>query len=488
MTGTKSLNTEAYFRLALRLALALGLVAPYLIWLLWIPHWSWPEVREWLPLALTSLGQALYSSLFSVLFGFLLFLGAQSWTSSRGKKICEMALLLPNMTPPLFLVLSLLAWVTPWAAFPYGIGAVIVAHVLMNSGLIAIALDRLVHTRIGGMAETAWTLGVSRATFWRRIGWPYLKYDFACLFLFVFSICFTSFSIPLVLGGERWSTLEVAIFDTIRMDGRWDKAIILAAGQSIFLLLLAISLPRAFWPAKPQRRPMHFLAVDGLSLFVFLPALILMVGWILGISSALKFSVHLDIMEALLTSAALGLTVGIFQLILFLQVAYVSPHMGLHKFLNGYMSPSPAITGFAMLLIPGSGGIFNFLKLAAALTLISFPLLYRWIVHSALDGLHNQVVVARTLGAKWSGILFEVVWPQTAAQILRASGLAALWGASDFALSGIVGGDLKTLPLMMDSLMGNYHFESAQLLMIPLLLVGLGLYGLFMGAARYVTG
>ena len=35
--------------------------------------------------------------------------------------------------------------------------------------------------------------------------------------------------------------------------------------------------------------------------------------------------------------------------------------------------------------------------------------------------------------------------------------------------------------------MGNYRIEGAQLLMIPLLLVGLALYALFTGAVRYVT-
>jgi hypothetical protein len=70
---------------------------------------------------------------------------------------------------------------------------------------------------------------------------------------------------------------------------------------------------------------------------------------------------------------------------------------------------------------------------------------------------------------------------------MRASGLAALWGAGDFAVSGIVAADLHTLPLLMESLMGHYRIEGAELLMFPLLLVGLALYALFTGAARYVT-
>jgi thiamine transport system permease protein len=207
MTGIKSLNTEAKARIAARVFLALLLISPYLVWLVSIHTWTWPAAGSWIPLALTSAGQAFWSAVFSLIFGFALFSGAQAWLSPRAKKISELALLLPNMIPPLFLVLSLLSMITPFIAFPYGIGAVIAAHVLMNSGLIAVALDRLVQNKLGGMAETAWTLGASREQFWLRIAWPLLKWDLSCLLLFVFSICFTSFSIPLILGGARFATL-----------------------------------------------------------------------------------------------------------------------------------------------------------------------------------------------------------------------------------------------------------------------------------------
>ena len=45
----------------------------------------------------------------------------------------------------------------------------------------------------------------------------------------------------------------------------------------------------------------------------------------------------------------------------------------------------------------------------------------------------------------------------------------------------------RTVPLLMEDLIGNYQIEAAQLLMFPLLFLGLALYGLFLGAARYVT-
>jgi thiamine transport system permease protein len=191
--------------------------------------------------------------------------------------------------------------------------------------------------------------------------------------------------------------------------------------------------------------------------------------------------------EAALTTLILSFSVGLLCVVLFLLIAYVSPHEGLQRFLNGYLAPSPVITGFALLLIPVESDGWNLVKTTLALTILSLPLLYRWMVHSVLSGLNGQIVVARLLGASWSQILFEVVWPQSAQVMLRASGLAALWASGDFALSGIFLGGAKSLPLLMTDLIGNYRIDLAQAIMVPLALIGLGVYFLFVTAARYVS-
>jgi thiamine transport system permease protein len=491
VTGTKSSYAKAFFswRTVARGLLVALLLLPYAVWLVRIPKWELPFVNEWLPPLLVATWQAAWSAVLGVGAGFALCLGFQAWASPRWRHAVELALLLPNMVPPLFLVLSLLSWVTPYRAFPYGIGAVVMANVLLNAGLVAVSLDRLVHSRLGGMSEAAWTMGASRTLFWRTVGWPVLKSDVACIFLFVFTLAFTSFSIPLVLGGERWVTLEVAIFNTIRVEGRWDKALLFALTQGLVLYLLAWLLPRPFWPARSRPRAVEFLAVRNLRILVFMPALVLLMGWISGLAHAFRTPMDLPagLIESVSATLALGLFVGLLHLCLFMLVSYVLPSHWLKRFLNGYLAPSSAITGFALLLLPGEGDLVSFVKLGVALTLISFPLLFRWIVHSALADLEQQVSVARTLGAGWALVLFEIVWPQAAPQILRACGLAALWASGDFAVTGIIAGGLNTVPLVMEGLIGNYRIESAQLIMFPLLVLGLGLYALFEGASRYVT-
>ncbi len=491
MTGIKPLSVEESIRALLRVGVGLFLLLPFLIWVLRVPAWGGVEEGEWSVAIWSSLTQSLLSASFSVAIGGLLFLALQAWQSPRIRLWAEVSLLLPNMIPPLFLILGFMNLVTPFVNFPYGLGAVVVAHVILNAGLVAVALDGLVRHRLGGMAEVSWIRGAGRWMFWRRVGWPALRADFACLFLFVFSLCFTSFSIPLVLGGDRIGTLEVAIFDSIRMEGRWDKALMLAAFQSLVLFLIAWLLPHPFWPHRPERQGLRYLALPSLRLLVFLPTLVLAIGWLSGLAQGLRAPWTPDFASsfaaAVATTIAVSLGVGLAHLVLFLIIAYVSPHARLGRFLNGYLAPSPVITGFAFLLIPGESDIAAVMKLIAALTLILLPLLYRWIVHASLASLSGQVRVARTLGASWWLILVDVVWPQLAAPVMRACGLAALWASGDFALSAILSEDVETLPLIMESLIGNYRMETAQVLMLPLLAIGLGMYFFFVRMARYVA-
>ncbi|MGE0525636.1 MAG: ABC transporter permease [Bdellovibrionales bacterium] len=490
-----SSNIEERVRATLRVGVALLLLSPYLIWILQVPQWTWPAATEWMAALRNSFSQAGLSSVLAFIAGFYLFRALQSWRGSRWQSGAELALLLPNMVPALFLVMSFLSLAAPFGVLPYGFSAVVFAHVWLNAGLVAVAIDRLVHHKLGGLAETAWVLGASSRLFWRKVALPYIGGDLASVFLFVFSLCFTSFSIPLLLSGERVLTVEVAIFDAIRMEGSWDKAVLLAAFQSLMLFSLAILLPEPFWPRKPARAPLEFLVWCRGRHLVFVPALIVIVGWLKGLGSGLFMDMDMDmgvpargvLIEALLTTAIVALSVGLFHVAFFLVTAFVSPHARLNRFLNGYLAPSPVITGFGLLLIPVDGDLINLGKLVLALSLISIPYLYRWIVHSALASVRGQVITARALGASWRSILVDVVWPQTASPLLRASGLAAVWAAGDFALSGILIGEAQTLPLVMESLLSRYRFEAAQLLMLPLVILCLLIYAIFMGAARYVS-
>ncbi|MGE4133511.1 MAG: ABC transporter permease [Bdellovibrionales bacterium] len=488
----KFLRTEELSRRILRTGLAGLLLSPFFIWFFAIPRWHfvpWPEV---LRLFGVTLEQASLSTVATVGLGAFLYWALQSWVRPDSVRMIESVLLLPNAFPPLFVAMCCLGYTDLWGQFPYGMGAVVVAHALLNSGLVALALQNLMQHRLGRLAEAAWTMGVRPIHFYRRVAWPLLRQEILLLTVFVFSIHLTSFSLPLLLGGSNSMTLEVGIFDAIRIHGRWDLALILAGLETLLVLGLATLVRRPFWPRARLSTGCLFLRSPAFARpLCLLPGIILLGGWLMGIRS---FSMELieseilsQLVDSVLLTVIIGLGAGLTLAILLAMIVFVSPSSRLSRFLNGYLAPSPAIAGFGLLLLDPDP-ILSQAMLILALALVTLPLLYRWLIHSRMQGLIHQVEVARSLGANWKQVFAHVTWPQMAPAVMQASGLAALWASGDFALAGILLNGEANLPLLIDDLMNRYQFEVAQLLLLPVLIIGIGLYWSFERAGRYVAG
>ena len=85
--------------------------------------------------------------------------------------------------------------------FPaYGLEMVILAHVLFNAPLVM----RVGLAALSGLPDHHWRLaaqfGFSRLSYFRFVEWPCLKLLVPALFSLIFLLCFTSFSLVLMLG------------------------------------------------------------------------------------------------------------------------------------------------------------------------------------------------------------------------------------------------------------------------------------------------
>lgn len=481
---------EGALRSSLRGLFGLFLISPFLIWIFKIETWTWPAGAALFEILSVTFLQAGLSALFSVIGGVILFFCAEGFLTTKSRRRVEIFLLLPNLLPPLFVILALMS--LGWGGSRAGAGlvAVVVAHALVNAGLVAVAVRRLFENKISGMLELAWIEGArSSRVFWQVVI-PYLRGDLAAIFLFIFSICLTSFSIPLVLGGLGATSFEMAIYQAIRLDGNWSQAVTLAAVQSLSLFIVAMIMPRPFWPARPARRSLRILAWPRLRGLALAPLAVLALGWLMSLRHV-DLRVEPEIVArmpmAALNTVLIGLGVGVLSLACLVWVAYLLPHRGLSKFLNGYLAPSAAIIGFAFLLIPGESAFLIKCKVMLALTLWSFPFLYRWLGHSTLQALENQMLVARTMGASHGMILSRVVFPQAARAFFTAAGLASLWACGDFALTSILIGDQSTWGLLIENAMSSYRLDLASLMLIPLMLLGALCYGTLKGVERYVS-
>jgi thiamine transport system permease protein len=477
-------------RRGLRILLGLFFLSPFLIWLVRIENWNITGT-DWIHPFWISFVQSFLSALGSVFVGGLIALGALSLKSTKAQKFVEYWLLIPNLIPQLFLILAILNAGSILVIHVQGLWIVVLAHILLNSGLVALAFLRVLAPRVSGYLDLAMIEGASRRMIWGEVILPSLKSEILFLFLFVFSVCLTSFSIPLVLGGVEATNLEIFIYNTLRMNGDWSRAILFAAVQMCCVFAIALFVPKPIWSLSFSPSRWSHLGFRWLLPITFLPSALLFVGWGIGIWQALPLLGNtipfMGAGVAIANSFLVGLGAGFFTLFLCLWIAYVWPQKGLSYFMKGYLAPSSAITGFAFLLLPVSGGNWPLIKIVVALTLMSFPVLFRWIGQVALEELEHQIIIARSLGASWLQILFEVIWPQRGSEFLAMAGLCALWTSTDFALTSILAEGNTTWAIYIQDLIANYRLELATLFTVPLFLIGVLCYGFFVGAARYVT-
>ncbi|MBQ0984426.1 iron ABC transporter permease [Streptomyces sp. F63] len=90
--------------------------------------------------------------------------------------------------------------------------AILLAHVFFNYAVVVRTVGGLWAQLDPRQEEAARVLGASRLAAWRRITLPALAPAVAAAALMVFLFTFTSFGVVQILGGPRYSTLEVEIY------------------------------------------------------------------------------------------------------------------------------------------------------------------------------------------------------------------------------------------------------------------------------------
>lgn len=424
--------------------------------------------------------QAILSALTTLALGFV---GAQGLLSlySRhlNRKIIEFIILFPNMMPALFVVLGCLTFVRP---FPFGLVGVVFVHTVMNVGLVAVTLLNLLESKMGGMIELAWIEGATRTQFIRK-SFGFLKKDIGYLFLFVFAISFSSFSVPLLIGGV--TTVELFIYQKIRVWGSWSEALTLSIIQMFFIFLFSLLLSQQKIEKSGRFYRLDLLALPIAWFIPFFLALMVLIGPLISLNLA-DLSWKYIKSSAFFGTLWVGLGVGGLTLFFLLLTAFSFPTRFLEKFMTGYITPSSVLTGFALLLIGPQGGLWSLSKIVLGFSLITFPALYRMGWGSQLDSLKGQILITQTMGASWGLTFKKILFPQLIEKGGFLSGIAAFWACGDFALSTILAGGDKTLALIVQNLIGSYRLDMATLLMFILLICGIFCLVLFWGLG-YVT-
>jgi len=306
-------------------------------------------------------------------------------------------------------------WILLWASVFYNLGLVLRPLLGLLPGLEA-------------PLAAARTLGASPLRAYLRVGVPLLLPALLSGGSLVFVYSFTSFGIPLLLGGPAWATLEVETYTALAYRLAFPEA------TALVLMQLAVSGPVLLLYLRLQERyalgvgtyggPKGLSAraawtLSGLLGMVFLaiysPLLSLLVRALGQPSAWLRVWYSQDFTPA---GLALGHTLSFAGL----AVLVVVPLAGLyvyavwrgHRWLDGLgllpLMVSPVAVGLGYLLAyPSLRG--SLLMLITAYALLSYPLLARALLPSLRAMPKSVVEAARMLGASPWRRFWRVEWP-----------------------------------------------------------------------------
>jgi thiamine transport system permease protein len=352
----------------------------------------------------------------------------------KGRLVWQRALMLPFVVPTLVAALGILAL---WG--PRGVLGAPLAEAgltlegspwLLLLGNLFFNLSLVVRAGMDGLAQvSAQRVAVARtlgATPWRafwRVEWPVLAPWLASALCLVFLYCFTGFGLALVLGGQRWATVEVEIYTLIAHE----LALAQAASLAVAMLALTVGMAWAYaWverrlasPARitpVPRRPLRglatwsgwALALGGWLLLCGAPLLALL----LQAAQAVGFGQGLEVLREDDTWRAVGNTLRFSALALALATALGVLHALAGQAMRRWtpaalawrasayapLVVSPVALAFGLLLLYPQW-LASWPLLVAAYALLAYPFVAKALT-AALDALPDQYAqAAASLGA-----------------------------------------------------------------------------------------
>ncbi len=457
-----------------------------------------------------SLLQAALSTLLSLLLGMALAL-ALARRRFPGRHLVIAALGAAAVMPAIVVVFAVVAvygrggWLSALLAALdqgpafriYGWPGILIGHVLLNAPLVArVALDAL-STVPAEHWRLAQTLGFRPIDVARHLDWPALRGEFAGLASLVFLLCFTSFAIVLTLGGGGRATLEVAIFEALRVDLDFARAAWLALIQIALCATIALALHRAVkrMPAgpsirapipRPDRASFPLRLLDGavllIAAFLVAPPLLTIAASIPDLPAVLDA----DLARALSISLAVALASAFLATALALALASAARTARLVRRSERAAAifdvmpaaviavPPFALTAGLFLIVrrimdPAQAG-YALLPLMNGLS--ALPFAYRFLSGPILTGGERYGRLADLLGFRGWARIRIVDWPLLRRPLAAAFAMAMALSFGDFGIVALLGGsELRTLPYLLYERLGSYRLDEAAALGLVLVCV-----------------
>ncbi|MBV7434940.1 ABC transporter permease subunit [Cardiobacteriaceae bacterium TAE3-ERU3] len=437
-----------------------------------------------------SLEQSILSTLLSIIFAIPLI-----WAAYRGRwKILRHLLPITTIMPTLIFILALLqisVTITSWLGSSWrlnGFHGIIIAHVALNAPLIALLTLPAVDAIPEHYQRQRRILRVSVLTYFTRVVIPLTRPALMHATGLVFMLCFTSFTVLLVLGGSpRNANLELAIYQAVKYEFNLPQAAQLAIVQTVMLLAFLAILPNKNPPqhhtshATPRPSRLANIAEPLLIALICLPLLVLIINTIHHFNPDPPTALWQALGNSLWLCSGVALTATSLH-ILFAKTATLNPRISTisqHLINAIYLAPVLILClGLFLLLRPVTNAFRHPMTLNILMLIVLIqPYLYKlayptWAAHAA-----RTQRLARTLHLKPWQQLIHIDLPALAPLLGKVCGFAAIITLGDVAVISFFGNNrFQTLASYLVAELGHYRQAQAWQTTGILLITGLALF------------
>jgi len=468
---------------------------------------QWPGSYGWSVLRFTVM-QAALSALLSIALAVPL-AGALVHRHFPGKAVAIAVLGAPFLLPVVVAIFGLLAvwgrsgWLASLLGAPvdiYGLPGILLVHVFFNLPLAT----RLV---LQGWAmvppeqlRLAAQLGLGWRGQWTIFTKPILRATLPGAFLVVFLFCITSFAAALILGGgPRATTVELAIYQALRLEFDLGGAARLALVQLALCLAIGLAVLRLVRPVRfgaglslqpvSLPRPRIIVWADRAvlllaGLFLALPMVAILIRGLAGLAD-MPPSVWPALMRSLIVALGSGLLAVLVGLALAALILRLDKRFAqwIEAGVMLALAASPFVLGTGLFILINP--FFAPSDIAMALTatinaVLILPLLLRLFIPALAQIEADYGRLASMCALVGAARLRFVTLPLLARPLGLGMGLAVALSMGDLGVITLFatpeGG---TLPMVMHRLMGAYRSDAAAGAGLVLVSATLGLFYMF---------
>lgn len=376
----------------------------------------------------------------------------------------------------------------------YGLSGILVAHVFFNLPLVTRLLLAALETVPPDQWRLASQLGMRSGAVFRLIEWPALRAAIPGVAALVFMLCVTSFTLVLTLGGgPAATTLEVAIYQSLRFDFEPARAVALTVVQIALTVAAVFALSRlgadvtgdANLPVA-GRRPRAAEKMETLSnaMVITLAAAFVLAPMAAIVASGLRADLgRLATEPAVLKATAQSLlfAVGAAFLSVLLSLSLVAMRHKLETARRGgrrsiletlagtgaslVLVVPPIVIGAGwFVLLRNTGGVFAVapIMVVTVNAIMAMPFATR-AIRPAYDAaaIRNDRLCTQ-LGISGAARARLIDWPELRRPLATGFAFAMAMSLGDLGVIALFGSDsVQTLPYLLYSRMGSYRTQDA---------------------------